>query len=340
MLIKMTLKNAAAEGLSIIVLTCNRRELLRGCMESLFAQEDPGIPLEFIVVDDGSSDGTGDMVRRLTASRPQWNYVCQEHKGIATARNAGIRNSRFTWIAIVADDYLLPAGYARSIRDFFRDHPEAQIVRFKIVASAGTFFCRVLNAYHEASVIRRLTLRNSTWNRRGMWQRSVAEEKITTDHDLEAAGAAVFRAGIFQQIGGFDESFSRGEDSDFTRRLRAAGIPVHYSPFLHIRHRYDPHLGTALKNVFAAGRASWRISAAPEQKPAGVAYILRLGLRSCLAAIYWSCWRTWQTAGPARFFLYFPVLLLLETSNRSGFFSECVRSRKQTPTACGQRLNP
>ena len=336
----MILKNAAAEGLSIIVLTRDRRELLRGCLESLFAQEDPEIPMEFIVVDDGSSDGSGDMVRRLTASRPQWKYVRQEHMGIATARNAGIRNSRFAWIAIVADDYLLPAGYARSIRDFFRDHPEAQIVRFKIVASGGTFFCRVLDAYHEASVIRRLALRNSAWNRRGMWQRSVTEEKITTDHDLEAAGAAAFRAEVFRQIGGFDESFSRGEDSDFTRRLRAAGIAVHYSPFLHIRHRYDPRLGTALKNVFAAGRASWRINAAPEQKPASLACILRLGLRSGLAALYWSCWRTWQTAGPARFFLYYPGLLLLETSNRAGFFSECVCSRKQTPATCRRRLKP
>jgi glycosyltransferase involved in cell wall biosynthesis len=327
------LNHAAAEGLTIIVLTRNRRELLRGCLESLFDQDDPGIPLEFIVVDDGSSDGTEEMVRTLTASRPQWKYVRQKHGGIAAARNTGIRNGRYEWLAIVADDYLLPVHYTLSIANFFRDHPQAQIVRFKIVAAGGGFLSRVLHAYQEASVIRRLAPLRSRRNRLGDWRRSRAKEKITIDHDLEAAGAAAFHSRVFRQVGGFDESFRRGEDSDFTRRLRAAGIPVHYSPFVHIGHRYDPSLGTAMKNAFAGGRASWRLRSVPGQKPASWLTILRLGLHSGLAALYWSCWRAWQTAGPVRFPLYLPVLLLIETSNRAGFFSECLRSKKQTPAA-------
>jgi len=332
----MTHSDAALPGLTIIVLTRNRRELLRGCIESLLAQEDPGIPLEFIVVDDGSQDGTADLVRSLTASRPQWRYIPQAHRGIAAARNTGIRDGRSGWLAIVADDYLLPADYARSVAFFFRDYPQAQVVRFKVVPEGGGFLGRVLHAYQEASVLRRLAGRARGRDRRGLWRRRRAEEKITADHGLEAAGAAAFRREVFQRVGGFDETFARGEDTDLTRRLHAAGIAVYYSPYLLVRHRADPHLGAAMKNAFISGRASWRLSAPAVGKPAGIPYVVLLGFRSAFLSLYWSCWRAWQAGTAARFFLYWPVLLLLETSSRAGFFSGCLLSRKKPDGLAGR----
>ena len=319
----------ASTGLTIVVLTRNRRELLRGCLESLFSQDDPGIPLHFLVVDDGSTDGTGEMARELVASRPHWRYVPRAHGGIAAARNTGIRNSRSALIAIVADDYLLPTNYGRAIAVFFRDHPLAQVLRFKVVLAGGGFLRLALHAYREAGVLRRLVPQASRGKRHGLWRRARAEETITTDHELEAAGAAAFRSDVFQRIGCFDESFDRGEDTEFTRRLHDAGIAVHYSPRLHIRHRDDPGLRSALKNAFISGRASWRLCATPGQKPARVAYLIRLALRSGPAALYWSCWRAWQTGWPVRFFFYLPVMLLLELSSRAGFFRAAIHSRRK-----------
>jgi GT2 family glycosyltransferase len=326
----------AATGLTIVVLTYNRRELLRGCLESLFAQEDPVIPLHFIVVDDGSTDGTGEMVRELTCSRPQWQYIRQAHRGIAAARNTGISSSGSTWIAIVADDYLLPADYAQAIAAFFKDHPQAWVLRFKVVPSGHGFLNTALQAYQEASVIRRLAPPGSGRNHAGLWHRARAAETMTVDHGLEAAGAAAFCSDVFRQIGNFDESFIRGEDTEFTRRLRAAGIAVHYSPHVHIRHRIDPSLRSALKNAFISGNASWRLHAGQASRPASIARIILLALRSGPAALYWSCWRSWVTGWPVRFFFYWPVLLLLETSSRAGFFCGSVHSRKKSPAVfCG-----
>jgi GT2 family glycosyltransferase len=316
-------------GLTIVVLTYNRRELLRGCLESLFIQDDPGVPLHFLIVDDGSTDGTGEMVRGLTASRPQWQYIPRAHGGIAAARNTGIRSSQSALIAIVADDYLLPKNYAREIAAFFKDYPLAQVLRFKVVPAGGGFLRLALHAYQEASVIRRLAPQRSREKQNGLWRRARAEEMITTDHDLEAAGAAAFRSEVFQRIGSFDESFMRGEDTDFTHRLHAAGIPVHYSPRLHIRHCNDSGLGSALKNYFISGRASWRLCAEPGQEPASNTYLIRLALRSGPAALYWSCWRAWRTGWPILFFAYFPVMLLLEVSSRAGFFCGGIRARKK-----------
>jgi GT2 family glycosyltransferase len=332
--VNMTQTDAAPPGLTIIVLTRNRRELLRGCIESLIAQEDPGIPLEFIVVDDGSQDGTAGLVRS------QWRYISQAHRGIAAARNTGIRNSRTGWLAIVADDYLLPADYARAVALFFQGYPQAQVVRFKVVAEGGGFLSRVLHAYQEASVIRRLAGRGPGSGRSGIWRRRRVEERITADHGLEAAGAAAFRREVFLRVGGFDETFPRGEDTDLTRRLHAAGIAVYYSPHLLVRHRSDPRLADALKNAFISGRASWRLSAPTRRPSPGIPYIVLLGLRSAFLSLYWSCWRAWQAGTTARFILYWPVLLLLETSTRAGFFSGCLRSRKKTPDALAGGVRP
>jgi GT2 family glycosyltransferase len=325
--------NEAVIGLTIVVLTYNRRELLRGCLESLFAQDDPGVPLHFIVVDDGSTDGTEEMVRELTSSRPLWQYVRQIHRGIAAARNTGIDSCRSAWIAIVADDYLLPADYARAIAAFFKDHPQARVLRFKVLPTGLGFLNLALQAYQEASVIRRL----APTGHAGLWRRARATETITVDHDLEAAGAAVFHREVFRQIGNFDETFIRGEDTEFTRRLRAAGIAVHYSPHVHIRHRIDSDLFSALKNTFIGGNASWRLQAGPASRPASIKRIVLLALRSMPAALYWSCWRAWVTGWPVRFFVYWPALLLLETSSRAGFFCGSVRSRKKSPAVFSGR---
>lgn len=333
----MTCKNTTG-GLAIVVLTCNRCELLRGCLESLFVLNDPGIPLEFVVVDDGSTDGTEDMMRRLTASRPQWKYVRQAHMGIAAARNTGIRNSRSEWIAIVADDYLLAPDYAQSIVAFFRDHPQAQVVRFKMVAGNGNFLNRALHAYQEASVKRRLAARHADGSRRSMWRRLPDEEKISVDHGLEAAGAAAFRSEVFRRVGLFDESFIRGEDTDFTRRLLAAGIPVHYSPFHCIGHRHDSDLGASLKSTFISGRSAWRLRTEPGQKPASILHLAGLGLKTGWSALYWACWRAWQSGPPWRAALYLPILLLIESSYKTGFFYESVRSRKKIPAAVRNRI--
>src|SRR5215212_5035612 len=116
-------RRPAGPGLSIVVLTYNRRELLASCLKSLLAQTDAGAPLEVLVVDDGSTDGTSDLVVSLADSHPHLRYCPQPHGGIAAARNTGIRNATAGIIAIVADDYILAPDYARTVIGFFREHP-------------------------------------------------------------------------------------------------------------------------------------------------------------------------------------------------------------------------
>jgi GT2 family glycosyltransferase len=309
-------------GLSIIVLTRNRRELLRGCLESLWAQKNTGTSLEILVVDDGSSDGTADMVRRLKASHPNLFCLSQPHRGIAAARNNGLRRAKGKIMAIVADDYLLAPDYVRTVVRFFRTHSQAQVVRFKIVAAGDGLISRVCHAYQEASVNRRLA-EGAAWSGyRNLWRRFGRDERTTSDHGLEAAGGAAFRCGVFDRVGLFDESFARAEDTDFSRRLRAEGIPIFYFPFHEIRHRYSSSLWEAMKTSFLSGRYRWRYYAKYSEGPLSIPSLVGLGLTMKTSALYWACWRARQTVSLGRFFLYLPFMLVLETSNKAGFIAE------------------
>ncbi len=127
--------------LSIIVLTYNRKHLLRGCLDSLFSQTLPRENLEIIVVDDGSTDGTEGMMKDISLSHPGLKYCRQTHRGIPAARNTGIVNASGDIIAIVADDYLLAPDYAETIIKFFQENPGAMVVRRslqpKMISLAG-----------------------------------------------------------------------------------------------------------------------------------------------------------------------------------------------------------
>ena len=230
-------------GLSIVVLTYNRRALLEDCLKSLLAQADAGTPLEILVVDDGSTDGTSILVSGLADSHPHLRYCPQPHGGIAAAKYRHPKCDGWAQLPSWPTTTLLAPDYARTVVGFFREYPEAQVVRFKVVAADDDFISRACHAYHEASVKRRLADGWEFSGYRNMWRLLRVEEKITTDHGLEAAGAAGFRREVFQQVGLFDESFARAEDTDFTVRLREAGIPIHYFPFHQIRHRYDSACG-------------------------------------------------------------------------------------------------
>lgn len=108
--------------ISVVIPTFNRKDLLKRALESILAQKD--IVFEVVIMDDGSRDGTGDMIRK---EFPQINYFWQENQGPAAARNRGIERSRGEWIAFLdSDDEWMP-GKLKAQLDFFQRNPDYKI---------------------------------------------------------------------------------------------------------------------------------------------------------------------------------------------------------------------
>lgn len=94
-------------SLTVIVPTFNRSHILKKCLDSLISQDTDKSDYEIIVVDDGSSDGTPELVKSITnTSRVSLSYYRQENKGPAAARNLAIRNSKGRILLFLGDDII------------------------------------------------------------------------------------------------------------------------------------------------------------------------------------------------------------------------------------------
>lgn len=90
---------------SVQICSFNRRDILKRSLEALFNQDFPSDKFEIIVVDDGSTDSTGDMVKSLKAPCG-FKYIRQDHLGLSIGRNKGIREAKGKYVLFVDDDII------------------------------------------------------------------------------------------------------------------------------------------------------------------------------------------------------------------------------------------
>lgn len=101
--------------ISVIVPIYNMEPLLPRCLDSLAAQTLRD--LEIICVDDGSTDGSGGIVRKYASGDSRFRLITQENPGRAEARNAGIRAAAAPYLGFAdPDDYVEPDMYERLYR--------------------------------------------------------------------------------------------------------------------------------------------------------------------------------------------------------------------------------
>lgn len=151
-----------------------------------------------IVVDDGSSDGTGEYVRSLTDERVRIiRHVRAE--GVSAARNAGIDAARGTWIGFLDDDDLWAPDKVRSQLDALMAQPGA---RWSCVGSVAV----------DPS------LRIVAWNRPPTATDLLAE--LRTGNPVPGGGSGVVaHRDLLESVGGFDTRFLLLEDWDYWLRL-------------------------------------------------------------------------------------------------------------------------
>ena len=209
--------------ISVVVCTYNRAVMLRRTLQSLAVQQcGADLQYEVIVVDDGSTDKTADVVReaKRCTDRPV-TYIRVEGVGVAAARNVAVQAARGEWIAFCDDDQVADSVWLREL-------------------------CR---AQHRTSAVciggaRSLELSEAMLAVLPKQIRLIlgeipAESDIRrcTRDDLVCTGNLFLRRGVILAVGGFDESLKQGgEDTDLILRVRTAGHEIWYTPYAQVRH--------------------------------------------------------------------------------------------------------
>jgi glycosyltransferase involved in cell wall biosynthesis len=119
--------NQNTPDISVVICTHNRADLLEKALNSLAGQADPGCDVEFIVVDNASTDATADVVRKFSTS-PGVRYVYEPVLGLCVSRNTGWRESRGRYVAYFDDDAIAANGWLAAIAGAFMQHPGAGII--------------------------------------------------------------------------------------------------------------------------------------------------------------------------------------------------------------------
>jgi GT2 family glycosyltransferase len=209
-------------AVSVIVVNYNRRGLLERCLQSLEAQT--WRDFEIIAVDNGSTDGSQDLLRSLSRRRnsPIRVVELRGNRGFAGGCNAGIALARGRYIATLNNDAEAhPEWLARLVSAIEEDK------RIGMCASKILFHAdrgRIDKAGHLMFMDGLNHGRGSGEADRGQYE--TAEETLFPD-----GAAALYRRAMIDETGPFDEAFfAYGDDADLGLRGRLAGWTCVYVP--------------------------------------------------------------------------------------------------------------
>ena len=188
-------------SISVIIPTFNRIDVLPKAIESVLAQTI--IPDEIIVVDDGSTDGTAEMIQ---SDYPKVSVLVQENAGVSSARNAGISVSKGDWIALLdSDDEWFQKKLERQMK-CIEENPDAVLVHTDEIWIRNGVRVNPMKK-HEKS---------------GGWIFDTCLPLCVI-----SPSAAMIKRSLFSEIGLFDASLEVCEDYDLWLRI-CSKYPVNY----------------------------------------------------------------------------------------------------------------
>src|SRR5215472_16689624 len=204
--------------ISVIVVNWNRCDLLRACLLSLARQT--FTDLEVIVVDNGSSDGSAEMV---TGEFPAVRLIRNvENRGFCAANNQGFATARGELIALLNNDAEAEPFWLAALAKAFSGNSSIGMAASKILVYADP--ARIDKAGH-------LMYPDGQNRGRGSGETDYGQYDSQQETLWPDGCAAMYRKDMLERIGGFDEDFfAYGDDAELGLRTQIAGWRCIYVP--------------------------------------------------------------------------------------------------------------
>jgi GT2 family glycosyltransferase len=221
--------------ISVVVVNWNRRELLRACLASLARQSHPRF--EVVVVDNGSQDGSAEIVLELAAAYPVPLRLIanSSNQGFCAANNQGFAASRSEMVALLNNDAEAEPGWLEALEAVIRLHDDVGMAASKILVWENRQI--IDKCGHLIYPDGQNRGRGSGQVDRGQFDH--VEEVLWPD-----GCAAMYRRAMLEDVGGFDEEFfAYADDAELGLRGRIAGWRCFYAPGAVVRHHRGATLG-------------------------------------------------------------------------------------------------
>ena len=183
-----------APRVSVLIPTYNCARFLPDAIESVLAQTFQDF--EIIVVDDGSTDDTAQVVSRY----PQVRYILKEHSGISASRNAAVSAATGEIVAFLdADDMFTPEKLQKQV-DYLDENPDCHLI-----------FTKAENFYEDEQA-------EQGEKQQALYNASLERCIIT----------CAIRRSVFEKYGNFRTDYPHGEDTQFMYRLSISGLSINH----------------------------------------------------------------------------------------------------------------
>lgn len=228
-------------NLSVIIITAERVEVLRRCVEALGPELAPNDEIVIVSASRPCEGPHGPPPEKvLEASDARIRVVRSDVRSMTHQRNLGIRAARFDIVAFVDDDAFVQPGWRNTMMDAFGDATVASVV--------GKETLRGFERHDDARKP------GVCWDGRILPLTHYSGE-ARTDVDFGQGCNMAFRKASLETIGGFDERFivkADGEESDAFERLRRHGGRIVYEPRMAVMHEPAAPVG------YTRGAFDWR----------------------------------------------------------------------------------
>jgi len=215
-------------GVSFVVPVHNGAAHLAETLASIGAQAD-GRPIEIIVVEDGSTDGSAALLRSL-ASTSHLIVVAGPGRGAAAAVNTGVKLAAHAIVCQVDQDVVLGHGWMRTLVEALDDPTVGAAQGCYVTDPRGSFFTRVMGLDLEQRYSR-----------------------LGAHLDHVCTGNTAYRVASLRAVGLLDESLGYGYDNDLSYRLQAAGYRLAFCREARSHHRWREGLVGYLAQQYGFG---------------------------------------------------------------------------------------
>lgn len=205
--------------ISVVIVNWNGERFIERCLSALLAQT--FLPHEIILLDNASTDGSLEIVRRFPTVRV---LALDQNSGFARGNNLAIRaaSAESEWIALLNPDAFAEPRWLEALVEAARRNPAFEVFGSRLVnAAAPTLLDGAGDIYHMSGLV---------W-RAGHGRSVSVDAEDEREIFSPCAAAALYRRGALLEAGGFDEDyFCYSEDVDLGFRLRLAGRRCLYVP--------------------------------------------------------------------------------------------------------------
>jgi len=192
----------SAPEISVVMSVYNNADTLPAALDSILSQE--GVALELIVIDDGSTDGSGKILDDVAEQDSRLIVIHKKNEGLTRALIEGCEMSSAPWIARQDADDISLSGRLRKQMEFVGANSEVVLcsVGVRVLAPDGEIFDEVISNGSLDVLTDRL------------------REKMV---GIPAHGSTIFNRAAYQKAGGYRGSFYFAQDADLWLRLGLLG---------------------------------------------------------------------------------------------------------------------